>query len=210
METDDPYDFIFDELAWCMAPRSDREYTKRKLFGILGMIFPLLLILLNGILANNWTVEGSISAYYYTDLQYFFMGFMILYGILLIWYQGYPDTKKDNLISTFSGIFAIILAVIPTSPSGQSLGLYGMIHIASATAFLFTLGIISFFYFSKGRHGIRSFIYRLSGILIFLSIGLSFYVTIYQISTELNPVFWVETVAIESFGFAWWVKGLNR
>jgi len=93
-------------------------------------------------------------------------------------------------------------------------------HYSAAALFFLCLSYMSFFLFTKSdkspsKRGtnkiIRNRIYRTCGVLMLMAL-----ITLLAGSLKIIPpsyfkafplTFWMETIAIESFGFAWLIKG---
>lgn len=85
----------------------------RKWLGILGLALPILIWIFNG-----FELKSSISHFYYSSSSVIFTGFMVTFGIFLIFYPGRKDATdkvSDNWVTTIGGIGAIITALIPTA-----------------------------------------------------------------------------------------------
>lgn len=207
--------------------------TLRKIIGILGMVMPLLLFgflfLDNGL---QYPLE-SISHYYYTRVSSIFVIILSLLAFFLIVYKG--KEPVDFYISLFAGIFALLAVLFPTNNITEICGdptkKYAVtilpisdfrmyFHYIMAALFFICLSYMCFFLFTKSNKApnkrgskkiLRNRIYRTCAILMFLAIlipfaGLlkiipSFYFSKYPLT------FWMETLAVESFGFAWLIKG---
>jgi succinate dehydrogenase hydrophobic anchor subunit len=221
-------DYTEDNSIWLTD-----SLTLRKLIGVLGIAMPLLLYLFlylsNGL---NSPLE-SISHYYYTRVSSIFVIILSLLAVFLIVYKG----KKpiDFYISLFAGVFALLVVLFPTSNltniCGDSTKKYAVtilpksdfrmyFHYAAASLFFLCLSFMSFFLFTKSdklpsergsKKIIRNRIYRICGILMLLAILILFAGSLKIIPSEYFTAypltFWMETLAIESFGFAWLVKG---
>ncbi len=95
---------------------------------------------------------------------------------------------------------------------GHDNNIVRLIHLASAGVFLFIMGYMSIFRFTKGKltdeKKMKNRIYRFCGIAVWVSIGIlaietilpNFHLTEYD-------VFIFETVSVVAFGIAWLVKG---
>jgi succinate dehydrogenase hydrophobic anchor subunit len=221
-------DYTEDNSIWLTD-----SLTLRKLIGVLGMAMPLLLYVFlyldNGL---NSPLE-SISHYYYTRVSSIFVIILSLLAVFLIVYKG----KKpiDFYISLFAGVFALLVVLFPTNNltdiCGDTTKKYAVtilpksdfrmyFHYTAAGLFFLCLSFMSFFLFTKSnklpsergsRKIIRNRIYRTCGVLMLLSILVLFAGSFKIIPSEYfkeHPLtFWMETLAIESFGFAWLVKG---
>lgn len=207
--------------------------TLRKIIGILGIMMPLLLYVFlyldNGML---YPLE-SISHYYYTRVSSVFVIILSLLAFFLIVYKG--KEPIDFYISLFAGFFALLAILFPTNNiteiCGDPIKKYAVtilpvsdsrmyFHYIMAALFFICLSYMCFFLFTKSnktpdKRGskkiLRNRIYRICAVLMFLAIlipfaGLlkiipSFYFSKYPLT------FWMETLAVESFGFAWLIKG---
>ncbi|MGB0868725.1 MAG: hypothetical protein ACPGSD_03930 [Flavobacteriales bacterium] len=148
----------------------------RQTLGVLGLALPSLLFIF-----NQFTIKSSISHYYYSPSSIIFTGFMITFGIFLIFYPGRIDASdriSDNWISSIGGIGAILTAIIPTAynrtlckeplnycihlcncneldelttPILHNSKIFGNLHLISAALFLVLMGYMSYARFTKGR-----------------------------------------------------------
>ena len=201
----------------------------RKIIGILGILLPLLVYLFHG------DFLSSVSHYYYTKSSLFFTSILSSFGLFLISYKGYErdietEFLSDNQITHIGGIAALLVVLIPTSASGSNspvinnmclsgrYPLFGhnnsflnFIHLMSAGIFLFTMGWMSFFRFTKGEltpeKRRRNMIYKISGYIIWSSIFILMteFITGYNI-TQYDVIIF-EIISVYSFGISWIVKG---
>lgn len=208
-----------------------KQKTLRTLVGILGMLLPFLLwffLLLDNL---QTTVLNSISHYYYTRVSSIFVLVLGLLAFFLLIYKGY--NAKDFIASSLAGIFALCVVFFPTSnisdtccdpttpyaltilrKSGFRVGF----HYFSAAVFLSSLAYISLFLFTKSDKSPskrtvskikRNRVYRICGGLMLLAIlviatGQFLFREFYD---KNHLTFWMETLAVESFGISWLVKG---
>jgi succinate dehydrogenase hydrophobic anchor subunit len=207
--------------------------TLRKIIGILGMSMPLLLygflFLDNGLK----TPLESISHYYYTGVCGIFVIILSLLAVFLIVYKG--KNKIDFYVSLFSGILALLVVLFPTNNLTQICGdptkKYAVtllpesdfrmyFHYAAAGLFFLCLSYMTLFLFTKSsktpfergiKKKIRNRIYRTCGVLMLLAILILLTTSLKIIPPDYFKnyplTFWMETLAIESFGFAWLIKG---
>lgn len=212
-------------------PIQQSDYRMRKLIGTLGLALPVLLPLSEGILLS------SMSHYYYQPLSsMIFIIILSTFGLFLLSYKGYKiDTKtekiSDDLLTNIGGISALIVVFVPTycleSNSlvidqicesgeypllGHIDGLKNTIHLIFAGIFIFTMGWMSKYKFTRGGHTSNNKIYKWCGNIVWVAIGLlivlviidffneDFYVTKYD-------VFLLETLALVPFGISWFIKG---
>ena len=207
--------------------------TLRKIIGVLGMAMPLLLY--SFLFFDNGMQEPlkSISHYYYTRVSGIFVIILSLLAFFLIVYKG--KEPVDFYISLFAGVFALLVVLFPTNNiteiCGDSAKKYSVtilpisdfrmhFHYTAAGFFFLSLSYMSFFIFTKSNKStskrgtnkiIRNRIYRTCGVLMVLAILILFAGSIKIIPQDCFKTFpltfWMETLAIESFGFAWLVKG---
>ena len=202
----------------------------RKAIGYLGMFLPVVIWIVHlGLLS-------SISHYYYTSASIFFVGILFAFGLVLISYVGYAKDKSknekvsDDLITTIAGIAILITVLIPTActGSGGSIkfcangylfghenGILGAIHLVSAAVFLFALGFMCIYNFTRNKDLVnKNKFYRTCGILVWSCIGLL--VVLFSVeklfSIEIDDyvfgyTFYLETIAVWAFGAAWLIKG---
>jgi len=220
-----------------MANKKDILYSYyriRKIIGLLGILLPVLVLVFHG------EFLSSISHYYYTKSAVFFISILSAFGLLLISYKGYErnkDTEKisDNLITLIGGIAILLVIIFPTSSSGSnSSEIYNMsvlknyplfghnntivstIHLISAGIFLFTMGWMSIFRFTKGeltkeKHR-KNKIYKTCGYIILISITvllIEFIVQKFYKDFHITnmDVFILETISVFAFGISWLIKG---
>lgn len=207
--------------------------TLRKLIGILGMALPLLLFLFLYIDNGMASPLPSISHYYYTRVTSVFVGIMSILGIFLMVYKG--KEPIDFFISFAAGFFALCVVCFPTSNLAESCcdtakpfsvmhlnvsPFRGNFHYISAAIFLGCLTYMSLFLFTKSdkspskrgaKKKIRNWIYRVCGALMIIAILVIFAGLLKLIPEPYYSdhclTYWMEALAVESFGFSWLIKG---
>jgi hypothetical protein len=208
-------------------------YTLRKLIGILGMCLPVLLYVFLYIDSGlNHPLE-SISHYYFTRVSSILCIIISLMAVFLIVYKG--KSLADYYISSVAGIFAFLVILFPTSNISDICydvskrysvtilshnDLREKFHYISAAIFLICLAYMSLFLFTKSNKSpkerglkkiIRNRIYRVGGVIMIIAIliiFLGFLGIIPIIFYDQNHLtYWMETLAVESFGIAWLIKG---
>ncbi len=205
-------------------------YRIRKIIGILGIALPILVFVFYGDLLS------SISHYYYTRSVVFFTSILFAFGLFLISYKGYEldkDTEiiSDNVITHIGGIAVLLVIFFPTSCIdsnndeiytmclsedyplfGHNSKITSTIHFICAGIFLFSMGYMSIFRFSKGEKQMNNKVYKICGYTIWISIGIiliefivqKFYAGFYLTDYD---VYFLETIAVFAFGISWLVKG---
>lgn len=206
-------------------------HAQRKCIGILGVSLPVLLalgkmlidvmVVVPGSPDFKLGIESSISDYYYTVMSGVFVGTLFAIGVFLFNYRG-PDEgdNRDNLAGNIACIFALGVALFPTTPTPPAdyPKIMSMIHFGSAAIFLLTLAYFSLFLFTRTdpnrkptkRKLLRNKIYRVLGCTIIGAIALCAAVMRlpdHHWINQLAPVFWLESVAVWAFGWSWLIKG---
>jgi hypothetical protein len=201
--------------------------TMRRLIGFLGVSLPFVLIIGSTLIGGCSQVLGSISAYYHSNMRDLFVGILCAVAFFLFSHGGYEI--MDYITVKLASIFALGVAFFPVSADSmtgrcivQSVNdnkMISAIHLICAALFFISLSYISMFQFTKTRKNKkkiteqkfkRNIIYRVCGAVMIICILL---ITVYELflnGTEIekfDPVFWLETLALVSFGFSWIVKG---
>jgi len=218
-------DFSEQDTIWL-----SQQKTLRKLVGILGMSLPILLVVFLYVDDGHWGPLPSISHYYYTRVGSIFIIIVSLLAIFLLIYKG--KERTDLYLSSIAGLFALCLLLFPTDnlskvccDPGYSVtilkisGFRATLHYVASAIFLGCLAAMSLFVFTKSDKPaaqrsrgkkIRNRIFIVCGVLMIVALltvaaGLgrlipaSFYNT-------YHLTFWMETLAIESFGLSWLIK----
>jgi hypothetical protein len=204
----------------------------RQGLGILGLALPILVWVFNG-----FTLKPSISHFYYSSSSVLFTGFMITFGIFLIFYPGRDDASdkiSDNWVTTIGGIGAILTALIPTAYcsmsklpivitnelshfcGGEGLtiqyvhnsSVLGVIHLCSAATFLILMGYMSYARFTKGKTTPKmKRFYKFCAFMVWIPLVLLGIKFAFGLSWTTFDVYMLECVSLVFFGMAWLVKG---
>jgi hypothetical protein len=207
------------------------DYRIRKLIGILGLCLPLFLPIFGGELLS------SMSHYYYKSLpSLIFIIIVSSFGLFLISYKGYQfdaqtERISDDLMTNIGGISALIVVFVPTycleSGSqfivelcanktypllGHSDSFLNTIHLVAAGVFIFTMGWMSKYKFTRGQNQTNNKIYRLCGNIVWVAIALLILLVIADLIKDgfiITPydVFILETIAVIPFAISWLIKG---
>ncbi len=183
-------------------------YTLRVLIGAAGILLPLLLWIGKLIFNNSWQIEYSISDYYDNGTAGdILVGVLFALAFFLVSYRGYAPI--DSIAANFGCAFALGVALCPTTSDNK------IIHILH---FVFALLLFSVFIFfsiylfrKKSPHPTkqkknRNKVYLICGILMIICIaGIAVY-QIFDLNSSWHPVFWLESLALISFGFSWITK----
>lgn len=208
--------------------RISESYRRlRRIVGILGVMLPFVLAV-GFFISGGSELKKSISAYYHSDMRDIFVGVVFTIGWFLFTYKGYE--KRDDVAGHLAGIFALGVALFPTSSCTSTSDLVSLLHLTSAFFLFVVLIYFSIFLFPKTEKGGNLFQYpkiRLSDGLnegklrrnrIYLGCGLMMglclvlilvYKSFFERTwlSEYEPVFWLESFLFVAFGFSWFVKG---
>ena len=196
----------------------------RRIIGILGMALPVVVVV-GGFIGKGFIIQDSISSYYYTNMRDFFVGTMCVVAVYLIAYRGYE--RIDGVVTDMSGVFALGVVAFPTSTqmiSAIDVGIFHLsdkvsqyFHVIFAALFFLSLAFISIFLFTRsggtnvGREKRRrNAIYRICGcVMVFaIAVMIIFYAFLRETGiAKTDPILFLETVALISFGISWFVKG---
>lgn len=182
----------------------------RLMVGILGVSLPLILAIWGFFLIGRIEVRPSISDYYALRTRDAFVGILCAIGFYLFAYKGHE--RKDDLAGHLACFFALGVAFFPCNGHKWE----RIVHYISATALFLTLSYFSLCLFTKSggirspRKIVRNRIYVGCGIAM---LGCIILIGIYKLFLQktpvanIQPVFWLESLALWAFGISWFVKG---
>jgi hypothetical protein len=190
----------------------------RKAVGIIGISLPFVLAL-GKILLQSPGIESSISSYYYTVMRDVFVGSLCAIAVFLMSYRGHE--REDDIAGDLACIFAIGVALFPVAPSAMSTSadkVIGGLHHLFASSFFLTLAYFSLKLFRKTdptkaptrRKLQRNVVYTVCGYTILACLAMVTLVSLLPGDSPVNridPVFWLESVAVVAFGVSWLIKG---
>jgi len=209
-------------------------YTMRRAIGVLGITLPLILVAGSSLLGECKEIQHSISIYYHTNMRNIFVGYNCAVALFLFAYRGHD--WRDNLVGYLGCIFVLGVAFLPCSigsanqpclitPPPQN-PLVGKLHNLCALLYFIILIVYSLLLFPKThmdrvsgekmymarQKRSRNVIYYICGSLMIVSVSLIvanywFLKESYPGLKHLNPVFWLETIILLSFGISWLTKG---
>src|SRR5687767_12830615 len=107
-------------------------YGLRVGLAAIAIALPILVFGVGGVLHDVW-LEPSISAYYHTKPKRLwltthdiFVGGLLAAGVGLYLYKGFSN--KENIALNLAGVFAVLVAFLPTAATGQPGGLVSKLH----------------------------------------------------------------------------------
>ncbi|WP_318542679.1 hypothetical protein [Marixanthotalea marina] len=221
-------EFSEEDSIWLTSSK-----TLRKMVGVLGMLLPLLLYIFLAIISEHYEILDSISHYYFTRSNVIFIIVVSLMAVFLMIYKG--KEPIDFYLSTIAGMAAIMLLLFPTDSIITDCGgicsdfsiafikdnpTRSIFHYVCAGIFLGSLAYMSLFLFTKfdKNHGKtkakvkRNMVYKVCGVLMVIALvvvllGGGMELIPSDDYNDYNITFWMETLAVEAFGFSWLVKG---
>ena len=192
----------------------------RRAVGYLGLALPFVLAL-GAFWLHGQGIQSSISAYYHTGMRDVFVGILCAIGIFLLSYRGHE--RKDRLAGDAACLFALGVALFPTAPDVDPTSrqkLIGGVHLVFASLFFLTLAYFSLCLFTltdpmkppTPRKLQRNRVYRACGYTMLAALALILAITIAPAELSapirsLQPVFWLEALAVVAFGLSWLTKG---
>ena len=194
----------------------------RKAVGIIGTALPFVLAIGNLLFLEHLGIQTSISAYYYTHMRNVFVGSLCAIAVFLMSYHGYE--RRDHIAGVVACAFGVGVALFPTTPKGEPLSAVGFFHLLFAASFFLTLAYFSLVLFtqtdspgSETRRKLqRNRLYRVCGYTILACLALSVLGGLSRLVgllsddslvMKLDPLFWLESVAVVVFGVSWLTKG---
>ncbi|MGB8214865.1 MAG: hypothetical protein WCE68_15025 [Anaerolineales bacterium] len=197
--------------------------TLRIAIGVLGVALPFV-VALGALLLFHTGLQGSISGYYYTRMRNVLVGTLWAIGFFLLAYNGYG--RLDSVLSKLACVFAVGISLCPTAPDGAATSnqiLIGYFHLGFAACFFATLIVFCLHLFTKTNTPIptirklqRNTVYRVCGygmsVCVFLLLVYSVLQHVLPNASiapfnALDPIFWLEALAIIAFGISWLTKG---
>lgn len=209
-----------------------RQDSLRKLVGILGILLPIFLYGFLRLDTGYSSPLESLSHYYFTRVSGVFVIVVSLLAVFLLIYKG--EEPIDFYTSGIAGLFALFVVLFPTSnitdicfdqdkPYSVTVLPENVFryyfHYASAAIFLLSLAFMSLFLFTKSDKPVskrtegkknRNRVYRTCGVIMILALCTIFAGFLHLINeaffTDHHLTFWMESLAVESFGIAWLTK----
>lgn len=190
----------------------------RKAIGTIGTALPFVLAF-GKILLESPGIQSSMSAYYYTVMRDVFVGSLCAIAVFLMSYRGYE--RQDYVAGKLACLFALGVAFFPTAPDVDPTArekIVSMAHSLLAMAFFLTLAYFSLAQFRKTdprkpptpQKLRRNMVYTVCGWTILACILLIAVMALLPGDApvkRLDPVFWLESLAVVAFGVSWLTKG---
>ncbi len=209
-------------------------YTMRRAIGVLGITLPLILVAGSLQFGGCQEVQGSISTYYHTNMRNIFVGYNCAVALFLFAYRGHD--WRDNLAGYLGCIAVLGVAFLPCTlsepgqpcllPVSNQNPLIGKLHNLSALIYFTILIVYSLLLFPKTHMDMvtgekrfmarqkrrRNVVYYICGSimtasLLLIIVYMGFLENLYPSLRDLDPIFWLESLVLLSFGTSWLTKG---
>lgn len=185
---------------------------------VIGIALPLIVLIAGGVL-HRVGLESSISQYYHSQgltfftTRDFFVGGLFAVGACLYLYKGF--STKENVALNLAGVFALLVALLPTAAPSADKGLVSKLHGTSAVFFFLCIAYVSLFrshdtlsLLSEAQQRRYGRAYVGTGLAMFVSpivaVILSF--ALEPASRFRTLIFWAETFAVWAFAAYWIIK----
>ncbi|WP_340684231.1 DUF998 domain-containing protein [Amycolatopsis coloradensis] len=187
----------------------------RRAVGFLGIGLPFVLVF-GKMVVDGGGLLNSISGYYYSGMRDVWVGVMCAIGVFLLSYRGYG--RVDDIAGNIAAVAAVGVALFPTTPANgdRTDEIVGLLHLGFAAVFFLTLAFFCIVLFTKSdkeipdaRKPARNQLYVASGVIMLVCLALIVLCGLVfdDLTKDLYPALWLESVAILAFGVAWLTKG---
>ena len=199
--------------------------TLRRAIGLIGILLPAAVAIAK-LVSDGIGLQSSISASYYTGARNILVGALCSIGVFLAAYRG-PE-RRDRRAGAIASICAIGVAMCPVRPDVDATfiqSVIGKFHIVFALGMFSMLAYFSLVLFTAThpnrsmtiKKKERNIVYTACGWTIIASIVAIIAVELLFVNDyspyfassvkDWCPVFWLETIAVMSFGVSWLTKG---
>ena len=186
-------------------------YVLRVLIGAAGICLPFLLVIGKLIYNGTFELEYSISDYYDNGTAGdILVGILFALAFFLVSYKGYAAI--DSITANFGCAFALGVALFPTTSTNKFVH-YS--HFVFAVLLFSDFIFFSIYLFRKknpnptAQKEKRNAVYLICGVVMTLCIVAIAAAELFlseEVRNKLHPVFWMESLALFSFGFSWITK----
>jgi len=186
-------------------------YVLRVLIGAAGICLPFLLVIGKLIYNGTFELEYSISDYYDNGTAGdILVGILFALAFFLVSYKGYAAI--DSITANFGCAFALGVALFPTTSTNKFVH-YS--HFVFAVLLFSDFIFFSIYLFRKknpnptAQKEKRNAVYLICGVIMtvcIIAIAAAELFLNEEVRNKLHPVFWMESLALFSFGFSWITK----
>ncbi|MGW8247638.1 MAG: hypothetical protein ACWGOV_05950 [Acidiferrobacterales bacterium] len=181
--------------------------TLRFLLGLVAFCFPFAVSLASSARLN------SISAAYYSEAKYIYIGTLILVAVFLLAYSGH--SVAESRVSRIASVTAVLTLLFPAACTNCSENFSSRIHFISSAILFLILAYFCLVPFQKGTRGApgkrarRSLIYRICGWTMLGCIAGLFFANIFLTVSTINKfrlTYYGQAISLIAFGIAWMVS----
>jgi hypothetical protein len=186
-------------------------YVLRVLIGAAGICLPFLLVIGKLIYNGTFELEYSISDYYDNGTAGdILVGILFALAFFLVSYKGYAAI--DSIAANFGCAFALGVALFPTTSTNKFVH-YS--HFVFAVLLFSDFIFFSIYLFRKknpnptAQKEKRNAVYLICGVIMTVCIVAIAAAELFlneEVRNKLHLVFWMESLALFSFGFSWITK----
>jgi hypothetical protein len=192
-------------------------YGLRVGLAAIGFSLPVIVFVTGGILHHVW-LEPSLSRYYHTDARLsflttrdLFVGGLLAAGACLYLYKGFSN--NENIALNFAGVFAVLVALLPTAASDGDRDRIAVLHDIAAVLFFFAIAYVSLFrardtieLLPVARRPIYARRYFWTGLALIVSPLVAVVLSFTMDPESRAFVFFAETLAVWTFSAYWIIK----
>jgi len=186
-------------------------YVLRVLIGAAGICLPFLLVIGKLIYNGTFELEYSISDYYDNGTAGdILVGILFALAFFLVSYKGYAAI--GSIAANFGCAFALGVALFPTTSTNKFVH-YS--HFVFAVLLFSDFIFFSIYLFRKknpnptAQKEKRNAVYLICGVIMtvcIIAIAAAELFLNEEVRNKLHLVFWMESLALFSFGFSWITK----
>ncbi len=187
-------------------------FSLRKAVGLIGVLFPFVLMLGNYLVFGGDIVMRSISRYYHTGMRNVFVAALCAIALFMFFYSG--SGRRERWAGVVAGVLTIGVVFFPTTLEGPA-DFIGLTHYVCAISLFLLLAWISGFHFTRKLPGhtwrMTDTLQLVCGIVMAASVlsVLAYHWFLRAEDVETPFVFVAETVALVAFGASWLTEGFD-
>ena len=191
----------------------------RVMLTVIALALPVAVAVIGWFQRGQIFIGPSISQYYYLPSRFpfftardFFVGGLLAAAVCLYSYKGF--STRENVALNLAGVFAFLVAVLPTSAEREPRSLRAALHGTAAVLFFLSIAYVSIRHSrdtlrllpaAKRDRYARS--YFLTGLAMITSPVVA--VTLSLAFGQQSSIFLVETLGVWAFAAYWWIKTLE-
>ena len=195
----------------------------RVMLTVIGIALPVAVMVSGWFQRSEYWIGKSISDYYHLPAAIpfftardFFVGGLLAAAVCLYSYKGF--STRENVALNLAGVFAVFVAILPTSAEGEPRSLRAVLHGTAAVLFFLSIAYVSI---RRSRDTLRLLppakrdryarSYFLTGLAMIASplAAATLSLLVDRESSTTRAIFFVETFGVWTFAAYWWIKTLE-